>query len=931
MPNVRIPIQTLSGGVSRRETSKRLPQEVEVADNVILTVERSAEKRAPLLHIRTDQEGDYLAIPNVIGSIPPEGSGATDPLLYYNTDNLMFHFVDVDGENRYCIVLNRAVEETSLMVRVFRIEPTEWIEEEFDHLSFDRGMKEYLLHHNLQSDGNEHLEEIMGSVSYGAGAIFFNKKMPLAFLPDNSNRVVENPAIPGFFEPDPGYIHSGDKIRYKTADMFFVTTTGAAANGPPSGPSSMTRLPGANEEDVAAVPYPGSVDEDGLYSKWISIAASASGGGYKNVYDDIETRVNSETLEVYDVGHSILNFSKIQVPPSPDDRSSHCGWKAQAMFKHLYHRSENGVSGETSPDSGYLTSPFSDIRYGGSIFYYPNSYVFGTFYGKGEMWYTREPFFSFPSGYYRVVSNVTLGQPYYMRARAEDADSVIDHRTFPIIIRKTSAGTWKAQYSPLIPKVSGTKINNPGPNAIKEGETVKSVEFWRDRLWVATDTTIFASRTGDHFNFFIDDIYNVVDTDPIDISVSTGQFNKVQSLTAFQNLLFITTKSGSQFEIRGSSTASGTVTPTSVELRSTSFFTTASTAHPIKMGNNIYFFDKQRLYLYSGSDVFGSEYSTAYDISQHCQGYLPEDYQTVSVIPTFMTIVMVDRKNKNHIYFYTQKTNGDKLVQNAFYRWVLDPKDVVLSVKGYEGGIYIVVKRPDTHGPKIFVYYGTLDLIPEFTPYADRLIKVPSSNIEFDSNTGLTTIELPFFDSKMTEVVLADDWSEDRRYTRHQAKGIAPAIQDGYTKSIVVVEGNVASERVNNKWVARSLWVGRPYEMVIELSTPHLRNQEGISVPGVLNIKRLTTRHRNTGQYDVEVVRYNRAGSYVRSEAFSLNDSTDLLGSGRIEKEGELLSKVLGYADSTKIRIRSLYPTPCNITNIELQGNFRAGNTSIQK
>lgn len=926
MPNIRIPIQTLNGGVSRRETSKRLPQEVENADNVLLTVERSAEKRAPLLHVKTDLEGDYLGIPNVIGSIPPSGG---DPLLYWNTDNLLFHFVDVDGENRYCIVLNRAVNfnEPNLLLRVFRIEPTEWIQEDFDHSSLDRGMIEYLLHHNLQADSKEQLNEIMGSVSYGAGAIFFNKKKGLAFLPDNSNRLAENPNIPGFFEPDAGYIHSGDKIRYKTADMFFVTASGQAANG---GNPPAIRLPGANEEDAAAVPYPPSIDEDGIYSKWISIAASVNGGGYKNVYDDIETRVASETLEVYDVGHSVENFSKITVPPVSNDRESHCGWKAQAMLKHLYHRSESGITGN-GPDSGYLTSPFSDIREEGSVFKYPNAYTMGTSYAKGEVWYAREPFLAFPSGYYRTVSNVTGGQPYFMRVRVEDENSTIDHRTFPVIIRKTSSGVWRASYCPLLPKISGSSINNPGPTSIKMGESIKSIEFWRDRLWVATDTTIFSSRTGEHFNFFIEDIYNIVDTDPIDISVSTGQFNKVQSLTAFQNLLFITTKSGSQFEIRGAATDSGTVTPTSVELRPTSFFTTASTAHPLKMANNIYFFDKQRLYLYSGSDSFGGEYSTAFDISQHCNGYLPENYQIVSVIPTFMTIAMVDRDKKNHVYLYTQKTNGDKLVQSSFYRWVLDPKDVILSIKGYEGGIYFVVKRPDAFGPKIFVYYGTLDLIPEYTPYADRLIKVPSGNISFNSTTGLTSIELPFYDSLMTEVVLADDWSSDRRYTRYQAKGVSPSLQDGYTKSTVFVEGNVAEERIAGKWVKRSLWVGKPYEMVIELSTPHLRNQEGISIPGVLNIKRLTTRHRNTGQYDVEVLRYNRAGSYVRSDAFSLNDTTDQLGVGKIEKEGELLSKVLGYADSTKIRLRSSYPTPCNITTIELQGNFRAGNTGIQK
>ena len=101
MPTVRVPIQSLNGGVSRRESSKRLPQEVENADNVLLTVERSAEKRPPLTNIKTNMEGDFLNMPNVVAEAG------------FNPDHLYFHLIDVDGINRYCIVINRAVTETT--------------------------------------------------------------------------------------------------------------------------------------------------------------------------------------------------------------------------------------------------------------------------------------------------------------------------------------------------------------------------------------------------------------------------------------------------------------------------------------------------------------------------------------------------------------------------------------------------------------------------------------------------------------------------------------------------------------------------------------------------------------------------------------------------------------------------------------------------
>jgi len=218
------------------------------------------------------------------------------------------------------------------------------------------------------------------------------------------------------------------------------------------------------------------------------------------------------------------------------------------------------------------------------------------------------------------------------------------------------------------------------------------------------------------------------------------------------------------------------------------------------------------------------------------------------------------------------------------------------------------------------------------TPLVDRLVKIESNKITYDMETNLTTIRLPYFDPNAKEIVLADDWSEGRRYTRYVADGVNSAQYDGHAMTELIVTGNLASERASNgTYQARRVWVGRPYEMDIQLSTLHVRDQENVARPGVLNLKRLTTRHRNTAQYTVEIQRYNRAKSSVRSEAFSFNDTTDLLGMLRIEREGELLSKILGYADSTGISIKSNFPTPCNITSIEVIGNFRPGDTSIQK
>jgi len=284
------------------------------------------------------------------------------------------------------------------------------------------------------------------------------------------------------------------------------------------------------------------------------------------------------------------------------------------------------------------------------------------------------------------------------------------------------------------------------------------------------------------------------------------------------------------------------------------------------------------------------------------------------------------------MYIYTQKVNGQQLVQNAFYRWELHENDEIMAVQGYETGFYLVVKRTNGVTPRLYAYYGTFEPVTLATPLLDRLIRVESNKITYDADSNITTIRLPYFDPAAVEVVLDNGWSESRRYTRHIATGVVSQEYDGHFTTNLLVPGNLASERQSNgSYQPRRVWAGRPYEMNIQLSPLHVRDAENTARPGVLNLKRMTTRHRNSAQYNIEIERYNRARSSVRSETFTYNDTTDLLGMLRIEREGELLSKILGYADSTTIYIKSDFPTPCNITSIEVIGNFRPGDTSIQK
>jgi len=919
---VRLPINSLSGGVSTQPTTKRLVTEVQEAENVMLSLERSAEKRPPLVRIEGGQTNSALNIPMVQN---------TDVDLA--DDNLYFHFVDVDGYRKYCIVINRSgFEQVSLvgndivppstknLISVFRIEPTEWIQERVHWEDIDRGMFEYitnwLWNTQEQSNNNLPINEVFGSIDWGVGCILFNKTVTLDFLPDNSltkpSTITDNSISLEYGYPDNSttrYIHSGDVVSYKLSD-YGTGCVGDCTNADTNGVLEITKA--INKENTPS------------NSRFIP-----------NVRDDIDFQVQDLTYNLIEKGQSRENFSYVDTPPDVTDIISFSGWGSQLMQRHLYHTpqiKDYVIPGyDVTKDCGYYPTPLTPFEV--------ESYDQNK--GNGKIWNTREPYLSFPDGFYRSL-RVTK-QPYFQRIRSEGPNSVLDHRKFPIIIQKDTSsdeGRWYVKYLPLEPRKSGNSINNKGPRSVVNKERISGMAFWKDRLWVATDQNIFSSRSGNYFDFWVNNVYTVVDSDPIDISSNVGSTNFITNLVPFQEFLFLTTSGSTQFEVRGGSTDVG-ISPFNAVIRPTSFYSTSSITNPQKMANNIFYFDSSKVYLYYGGATFNMDYSGSIDISLHVKNYLPTDIGIATCNPATNTVFFVDNDNKNILYLLTYRTNSQQVVQNAFYKWSLSSYDSIVGLKAYGRDLYILSRRQTLSGTIVVAYYISLDPIPVNTPRIDWLTRITDqTKIVYDPLSNFTKFYLPYYDPEANEVILGPDWD----YTSPSGQVV---LKQAYTRlldvqnttignsTVLVASGrwdkqNIARPSEAPNFVARSVYCGRCYNMNIELSTMHYRDGENRSVDGVLNLKKINVRHKDTGQYNIEIERNGRQRTIVESEPYSFNDILDKLGNVRIDNEGELLAKVLCNSDRCRIFLTSNYPTPCNITNIEVIGNLKLGQTSTQ-
>jgi hypothetical protein len=110
--------------------------------------------------------------------------------------------------------------------------------------------------------------------------------------------------------------------------------------------------------------------------------------------------------------------------------------------------------------------------------------------------------------------------------------------------------------------------------------------------------------------------------------------------------------------------------------------------------------------------------------------------------------------------------------------------------------------------------------------------------------------------------------------------------------------------------------------MEVELSTQFVRDQNNNVIEGSLNLRSITLRHKNTGNYDVQVSNRGRTALVSKFTNQRTDDNQDLLNLENYEEEGEFTANILGFSDSTQIKIVSDYPTPVNIVNMEIKGKF---------
>jgi hypothetical protein len=253
------------------------------------------------------------------------------------------------------------------------------------------------------------------------------------------------------------------------------------------------------------------------------------------------------------------------------------------------------------------------------------------------------------------------------------------------------AGTTTWYFAPCIwnQRTVGDTDSTPTPSFV--GEKIANVFFFKNRLGFLADDNLIMSRTGEYFNFFAQTALDVLDTDPIDVSATSKQVEKLRSVGVFDKSLILLADQ-QQFDLG----AEGNFTPTTVSITPTTAFSICQSCEPITAGPNLYFvqpktdFATLREYYVQADSLLND----AADITSHVPQYIPMGHIQMAASNSLDMLLLITEGDPTAIYNYKYFWAGDEKAQSAWSRWEMSGE--VLGIGVIDTVMYCIVKYEDT-------------------------------------------------------------------------------------------------------------------------------------------------------------------------------------------------------------------------------------------
>ncbi len=525
-----------------------------------------------------------------------------------------------------------------------------------------------------------------------------------------------------------------------------------------------------------------------------------------------------------------------------------------------------------------------------------------------------------------VAADGVGGKGYWQESVARDVSPGLNSATIPHELSNTGATTFT--FGPIAYKnrLTGDDNTNPQPSFI--GKKISSTFFYSNRFGVLSEDNVIFGVVNDNYNFFAKSALTQIDSDPIDLNVSSVRPVTLSDvLPSPQGLLLFSERQ--QFQVYA--TDASILTPTSAVIRSLANYEMATNIQPVDIGTTTAFVSRvpgySKLFTMALRDV--EQTPIVVDISKAVLEWIPDTVDDLTTSPPNSVVMMIDRDTK-YLYLYRFYNNGKEDLFQAWVKWELP--GTIQTARIINDAVTIVSQQEDEYT----LGFIELDELPSgdilstsssFTgnvplDMATRPVK-PHASVDavvYDSTNDITKVYVPYtpIDDKDAVMLLTvpttDDGTNaeidsDQGYWTKVIERIEPSTNYRYFE----VKGNFTA-------YADGIVVGYDYDLEVVLPKFYLQRETGADYTASLTIARVKLSAGRSGaiQFKLKPTGSNEWKNVAHTaEGDIYNGDTNPVVQERI-----FTLPIHQRNTNFELKVTSNFPYPVSLVSMLWEGNY---------
>jgi hypothetical protein len=396
-------------------------------------------------------------------------------------------------------------------------------------------------------------------------------------------------------------------------------------------------------------------------------------------------------------------------------------------------------------------------------------------------------------------SNAVYGQGVYTETVGFGIVAGYEASTMPHVLVNDAVDSFEIRQGFYADRLAGDDDTNPLPSFV--GQPIDNIFFFKNRLGFLSKENIIMSESGlgvlneqgsMEYNFGRTSVTTLLDSDPIDVSVSSSRITNFKSAKGFQENLIIFSENG-QFVMKGGDV----LTPKTVSITPVTNFSVEDQVEPLPLGSYLYFpftrgsFTGLREYTVNAStDVYDSE-----EVTEHVPAYIPKDIIDIAGTTSEDIIALLSNEEKGSLYVYNYFWNNNQKVLSAWSKFTFAGD--IRGIEFIESTLYaVIVNNDETNLVEMPLESGLKDNAGYVTHLDSRV----STTVDI----GSSTITLPYT-------------PEDNSVEVYTTDGLA--LNCTNSGSTVTLSSPVTSDT--------DVWVGLPYTMKYTFSEQLFKAKAG--------------------------------------------------------------------------------------------------------